>query len=442
MRCFVHPDSVTYLERGCEMDKTTETNGNDFARIRIIGVGGCGVNYVFRALKKTYDYQEALKAASGKTSEELLSKFGGLARLANQISYVVVNTDKKDLGKIKNNEVLYELIGEDSVISIGSDGNGAGANPEKGELLFRMAFEEDESLIDKLYIGREDLVIITYGLGGGTGTGGGPIIIQKILEKNPEAMLFPFVTEPFISDGPDRAKNALWGYDKLVQTKTKIARIKNDNLLKVAYEKYGIEVGKLKERQRLAISDDAVDQTIDVVVSLLSDTGEINLDIQDARAVAMQKGNDLVISIAEAQGDDRANKVGNAVINDPLYDGMKLENATGILVNIIGDPYGHEKDEIMKIISTIGPDAKTIPGFTPTKDDDPVLKVQAMIVGDFRAASEGVSGAKVYSIGSIDKTAADGDKTSVTAADQPPAETRTRRRNNDDLTLLLGHKNK
>ncbi len=303
------------------------------AKIKVIGVGGGGNNSLNRM-------------------KEIGIRGGEL---------IAVNTDAQDL--LYTNADQKILIGKEL-----TQGLGAGSNPRVGE----EAAKESESEIKKR-IANADMVFITCGLGGGTGTGAAPVIAA--LAKKQGALTIGVVTLPFTIEGKKRIENAMNGLEKMQSVVDTLIIIPNDKLLELAPE--------LPLHTAFKIADEILTNAVKGVTELVTTTGLVNLDFADIKAVMVDGGVSL---IGMGESDLTGNRAVEAVekaINNPLLD-VDISDATGALVNIIGGP-NMSLDECKSIIAAVGekldPDAKLIWGTQISDDMDKSVRVLLIVTG-------------------------------------------------------------
>jgi cell division protein FtsZ len=303
------------------------------AKIKIIGIGGGGNNSLNRM-------------------KEIGIRGGEL---------IAVNTDAQDL--LYTNADQKILIGKEL-----TQGLGAGSNPRVGE----EAAKESESEIKKR-IGSSDMVFITCGLGGGTGTGAAPVIAA--LAKKMGALTIAIVTLPFTIEGKKRIENAMNGLEKLQSVVDTLIIIPNDKLLELAPE--------LPLHTAFKIADEILTNAVKGVTELVTTTGLVNLDFADIRAVMVDGGVSLIGMGESDLTGSRAVEAVEKAINNPLLD-VDISDATGALVNIIGGP-NMSLDECKNIIAAVGeklnPDAKLIWGAQISDDMDKSIRVLLIVTG-------------------------------------------------------------
>lgn len=302
------------------------------ARVKVVGCGGGGGNSVSR-----------MKEIGIRGCE-----------------IMAVNTDAQDL--------LYCDV--DTKILIGRElthGLGAGSNPKIGE----QAAKESEQEIKKKLSG-SDLVFITCGLGGGTGTGASPIVAE--IAKKSGALTIGVVTLPFTVEGQKRIENAQYGLEKLAAITDTLIVIPNDKLLEIAPE--------LPIHTAFKVADEILTNSVKGITELITKSGLVNLDFADVKAV-MSNGGVSLIGIGESDATNRAKDAIEKALNNPLLD-VDISNAKGALVNIIGgnDLSLEEYKQVMEIIgSKISPDAKIISGAQISPDMEKSIKVLLIVTG-------------------------------------------------------------
>ncbi|HLT57520.1 MAG: cell division protein FtsZ [Limnochordales bacterium] len=256
-----------------------------FARIKVVGVGGGGQNAVNRMIE------------------------AGL----QGVEFAALNTDAQAL--MMSNAPFKLQLGEKL-----TRGLGAGSNPEIGQKAAEESREEIRSLLEGA-----DMVFITAGMGGGTGTGGTPVVAEVAREVS--ALTVGVVTKPFSFEGRRRQQQAEQGIEALRDKVDTLIVIPNDRLLQVAEKKTSI-----LEAFRLA--DDVLRQGVQGISDLITVPGLINLDFADVRTIMANAGSALM-GIGVASGEERAIKAAKMAISSPLLE-ASIEGARGILLNITG----------------------------------------------------------------------------------------------------------
>ena len=273
---------------------------------------------------------------------------------------IAINTDAQDL--------LYASA--DQKILIGREltqGLGAGSNPKVGE----EAAKENESEIKKKISGG-DMIFITCGLGGGTGTGAAPVVAA--LAKKQGSLTIGVVTLPFTIEGKKRLENAMNGLERMESNVDTLIVIPNDKLLELAPE--------LPLHTAFKIADEILTNAVKGVTELVTTSGLVNLDFADIKAVMIDGGVSL-IGMGESDSANRAVEAVEKAIQNPLLD-VDISNATGALINIVGGP-DMSLDECKVIIENVGnklsPDAKLIWGAQISEDMEKSIRVLLIITG-------------------------------------------------------------
>ena len=305
---------------------------NQAAKIKVIGIGGGGNNSLSRM-------------------REIGIRGGEL---------IAINTDAQDLLYANADQKI--LIGKES-----TQGLGAGSNPRVGH----EAAKESESEIKKKLAGA-DMVFITCGLGGGTGTCAAPVVAG--LAKKQGALVIGVVTMPFTIEGQKRVENAIEGLERLQSIVDTLILIPNDKLLELAPE--------LPLHTAFKIADEILTNSVKGVTELVTTSGLVNLDFADIRAV-MTNGGVSLIGMGESDTENRAADAIEKAIQNPLLD-VDISDAKGALVNVIGGP-DMSLDECKEIIKTVGerldPSAKMIWGAKIAPDMDKSLRVLLIVTG-------------------------------------------------------------
>lgn len=317
---------------------------NTFAKIKVIGIGGGGGNAVNSMI----------------SSEQIKG-----------VEFIAVNTDAQALLTSKAETKLQ--IGDNFTKGLGS-----GADPEVG----RTAAEESyEKLKDLLF--DTDMVFITAGMGGGTGTGASPIVAE--IAKETGALTVAVVTKPFIFEGVRRMQTAEDGIANLKENVDTLIVIPNQRLLDVVDKKM-----TLLDSFRLA--DNVLGQGVQGISDLITVPGLINVDFADVKTIMTDSGSALM-GIGEASGENRAATAARMAVASPLLE-VSIEGAKGILYNIIGGPdvtMTEISDASMIIANAADPDANII--FGSTIDDTMGNKIKISVIATgFDHNSLGYSG--------------------------------------------------
>jgi cell division protein FtsZ len=305
----------------------------NFAQIKVVGVGGGGSNAVNRMIEE------------GLTGVE----------------FIAVNTDAQAL--LLSNAPVRVRIGDKL-----TRGLGAGGNPEVG----RKAAEESS---DELYqvLDGSDMVFITAGIGGGTGTGAAPIISK--IAKEVGALTIGVVTRPFTFEGSHRSQTALSGIELLKEQVDTLIVIPNDRLLQIVDKKTNLQ-------QAFSVADDVLRQGIQGISELITVPGLINLDFADVRTI-MSEGGAALMAVGRASGEDRARAASEMAISSQLLD-VTIDGARGILFNVTGgsDMTLFEVNEAAALIKeTAHPDVNLIFGAVVDPDMGDEIRITVIATG-------------------------------------------------------------
>ncbi len=308
---------------------------NTFAKIKVLGVGGGGNNAVNTMI------------ASGKIKG---------------VEFIAVNTDMQAL--INSNADIKLQIGEK-----GTKGLGSGSNPDIGA----QAAEESREKIKEVLMGA-DMVFITAGEGGGTGTGAAPVIAE-ISKKEVGALTVAVVTKPFLFEGARRRVQAEEGIEKLKDNVDTLIVIPNQRLMDVA-----------KKEQTLLdafkMADSVLGQGVQSISDLITIPGLVNVDFADVKSVMTNAGSALM-GVGRSSGDKRAIIAANAAVSSPLLE-VSIEGARGILFNIAGSKSLTltEINEASSIITqSADPDANIIFGTTIREDLGDEIQISVIAAG-------------------------------------------------------------
>jgi cell division protein FtsZ len=302
------------------------------ATIKVVGAGGAGNNTINRITEV------------GVTGAETIA----------------VNTDAQDL--------LYTSA--DKKILIGKDltkGLGAGSIPKIGE----EAARETEAEI-KTSLQGADMIFITCGLGGGTGTGSAPVIAE--VARKSGALVVGIVTMPFSMEGNRRYENALLGLEKLEQNVDTLIVIPNDKLLELAPD--------LPLHTAFKVADEILTNAVKGIAELVTKAGLVNLDFADIRAI-MGSGGVALIGVGESDTENRATEAVEKAIDNPLLD-VDIAGASGALINVAGGS-DMTLDEARKVVETVSsrldPDARVIWGAQISEDLEGSIRTILIITG-------------------------------------------------------------
>jgi len=298
------------------MAQVVEPEIETFAQIKVVGVGGAGGAAINRMVEAGVE----------------------------NVEFVAINTDAQALHFSKANKKIH--IGKDT-----TRGLGAGADPGVGQ----RAAEESIDEIKKALAGA-DMVFVTLGAGGGTGSGAGHIVAKAAKEAG--SLVIAFATKPFAFEGDKRRRNADDAIDSLRNSVDTLIIIPNDRLLQTIDRTTPLV-------EAFKVADDVLRQGVQGISDLITVHGLINLDFADVKAVMSNAGTALM-GIGRASGDDRAIKAAHQAIESPLLE-VSIDGARGILFNVIGgdDLSMHEINTAAEAITTAAdPEANIIFGAT------------------------------------------------------------------------------
>jgi len=285
------------------------------ARIKVIGVGGAGGNAINAMVRAGVE----------------------------GVEFIAVNTDKQDL----------DINLAPKKIQIGktvTKGLGAGSNPDQGE----KAVEEDrEEIIDA--VSDADMVFITAGMGGGTGTGAAPVISE--IAKSSGALTVAIVTRPFKFEGNPRSDKASRGIERLREKVDTLIIIPNERLFAITEKRITI-------LNAFSVADDVLLQATRGISDIITRVGHINLDFADVRAIMSDTG-DALMGTGVSTGTERATVAAQQAISNTLLEGVSIDGAMGVLVNVTAssDIGLHEMDQAVSIVQEqAGSEANVIVG--------------------------------------------------------------------------------
>jgi len=310
------------------MVKQIKPDVESFARIRVVGVGGSGGNAI---------------------NHMVSSSVAG-------VDFVAINTDAQDLHKSRAKKKIH--IGKTL-----TRGLGTGMNAEIG----KQAAEETREEIQEALKG-SDMVFVTCGMGGGTGTGAAPVVAKVARELG--VLTVGVVTKPFAFEGAHRNRLADAGINELKKAVDAIIIIPNDKLLAIVNRDTGI-------KNAFALCDDILKQAVEGISDLITTTGIINVDFADVRTI-MQNAGSALMGIGTAIGEKRAETAARTAINSPLLE-VSIAGAKGVLFSIAGgDDLGmlEIQDAANVITEAIDPEAKVIFG---TVTDESLKKGQVRV---------------------------------------------------------------
>jgi cell division protein FtsZ len=302
--------------------------------IKVVGVGGAGGNAINRMISS------------------------GLKK----VTFVAMNTDIQALQR--SNAQIRLPLGREL-----TGGLGAGGIPEVGE----KAAEESREEVKQLLSGT-DMVFITAGMGGGTGTGGASVIAEIAREVN--ALTVAVVTTPFAFEGKKKLQLALGGIEKLRKHVDTLILIPNQYLLKVVENNTPI-------KQAFLLADDVLRQGVQGISELITEPGEINIDFADVKTVMKGRG-DALMGIGIGEGDNRAIDAARAAINNPLLENATIDGAKSVLVNLAGGDaltLQEYQDVVELITENCADDALIIAGQAYSPELGDKIKVTVVATG-------------------------------------------------------------
>jgi cell division protein FtsZ len=305
-----------------------------FATLKVIGVGGAGGNAVNRMISSSL----------------------------TGVDFIVANTDAQVLAE---SSALNKIqIGRNL-----TKGLGAGGDPEVG----RRAAQEDADALAEILEGA-DMVFVTGGMGGGTGTGAAPVIAEIAREQG--ALTVAVVTRPFTFEGRRRRQQAEQGLEELREKVDTLIIIPNDRLLEVVARETPVE-------RAFEVADQVLLEATRGISDLITVPGLVNLDFADVRTVMQSRGNALM-GTGRGAGEHRASEAARAAISSPLLDNVSIIGAEAILVNITGgrDLTLHEVDEAATaILEAAGDDANVIFGAVIDPETEGEVTVTVIATG-------------------------------------------------------------
>ena len=302
------------------------------AEIVVVGAGGAGCNTISRLVQVGVE----------------------------GVKTIAINTDAQDL--LYTDADVKILIGKEI-----TRGLGAGANPKIGEA----AAKESKETIKKSLEGA-DMVFITCGLGGGTGTGSAPIIAE--IAKKLGALTVAIVTLPFSMEGAHRAANAKTGLEQLEGVVDTLIVIPNDKLLEI--------VPDVSINTAFKVADEILVNAVKGIAELVTKPGLINLDFADIKAV-MDSGGLALIGMGQSDTENRAYEAVQKALNNPLLD-VDIEGARGALINVVGGQdltLREAKEVVNAVTSRLSPDAKVIWGAQIDRSLGESLRVMVIVTG-------------------------------------------------------------
>jgi cell division protein FtsZ len=311
------------------------------AIIKVVGVGGGGMNAVTRMIH---------------------SKMKG-------VDFIVMNTDEQVLSKSPI----------EAKLQLGSKvtrGMGAGGDPELGQ----KAAQEDKDRVTAVLKGA-DMVFITAGMGGGTGTGAAPVVAS--IAKEMKCLVVGVVTLPFSFEGKRRMENAILGMEQLRKHVDTLITIRNDSIFQVVDRKTPID-------QAFRVIDDILLNGVRGISDIINNPGIINVDFADVKTIMKDTG-DAVLGVGEGFGDTRVAQAVEQAINNTLLDDSSIAGAKSLLVNVTGgaDLTIHDWNEVSQIItSQVDPNANIIIGLNEEDDLEDSIRVTVIATGFHKVDSK------------------------------------------------------
>ncbi len=322
---------------------TIDTFSDDFAKIKVVGVGGGGNNAVNRMIENG----------------------------VGSVEFIVVNTDAQALKGAAAAQKIQ--IGEKL-----TKGLGAGAKPEIG----KEAAEESREEIAEALSGA-DMVFITAGMGGGTGTGAAPVVAS--IAHDMGILTVAVVTKPFTFEGKVRAKNAEAGIEELRKSVDTIIVIPNDKLLQISQKNTGI-------REAFSLGDEVLRHGVMGIIELIITPALINLDFADVKTTMIDAGN-AHMGTGRAKGENRAEEAAKLAIASPLIE-TSIDGAQRVIINIAGgDDFALMEIEAAASIvrNAVAPDANIIVGAMVKDDIVDEIEVTVIATGFEEGASRAAS---------------------------------------------------
>ena len=285
-------------------------------------------------------------------------------RMANEgikgAELVAINTDAQHLLKVNADKKI--LIGRKK-----TRGLGAGSLPQVGE---EAALESVDEI--RAFVEGSDMVFITAGLGGGTGTGSAPIVAEAARDAG--ALTIAVVTLPFGVEGHVRRMNAEAGLERLREVADTVIVVPNDKLLEV--------VPRLPLQAAFKVSDEVLMRAVKGITELITKPGLVNLDFADVRTV-MQNGGVAMIGLGEAEGEMKAVEAVQKALRSPLLD-VDISGATSALVNVVGGPdmtIAEAESVVQEVYSRIDPDARIIWGAQVDEELENTVRTMLVVTG-------------------------------------------------------------
>lgn len=328
---YAAPQSVTPTDDDDEFDEILNALKT---KITVIGCGGGGSNTVARI------YQEGVEGAE----------------------IYALNTDAQHLSTLRGRVGKRILIGRQT-----TKGLGAGAIPQRGE---EAAIESEDQI--RQVLSGSNMVFVTAGLGGGTGTGSAPIVAK--VAKEVGALTIAIVTLPFTSESATRMENAEIGLERLREVADTVIVIPNDRILEV--------VPRLPLSQAFKVSDEVLMRAVKGITELITLPGLVNLDFADVRTV-MEQGGIAMIGVGESDSEDKATDSIKKALRSPLLD-VDITGATAALINVIGGPdmtMSEAEGVVQEVYQRIDPGARIIWGVQIDPEMEGRMRTMLIVTG-------------------------------------------------------------
>lgn len=328
---YAAPQSVTPTDDDDEFDEILNALKT---KITVIGCGGGGSNTVARI------YQEGVEGAE----------------------IYALNTDAQHLSTLRGRVGKRILIGRQT-----TKGLGAGAIPQRGE---EAAIESEDQI--RQVLSGSNMVFVTAGLGGGTGTGSAPVVAK--VAKEVGALTIAIVTLPFTSESATRMENAEIGLERLREVADTVIVIPNDRILEV--------VPRLPLSQAFKVSDEVLMRAVKGITELITLPGLVNLDFADVRTV-MEQGGIAMIGVGESDSEDKATDSIKKALRSPLLD-VDITGATAALINVIGGPdmtMSEAEGVVQEVYQRIDPGARIIWGVQIDPEMEGRMRTMLIVTG-------------------------------------------------------------
>ena len=328
---YAAPQSVTPTDDDDEFDEILNALKT---KITVIGCGGGGSNTVARI------YQEGIEGAD----------------------IYALNTDAQHLSTLRGRVGKRILIGRQT-----TKGLGAGAIPQRGE---EAAIESEDQI--RQVLSGSNMVFVTAGLGGGTGTGSAPVVAK--VAKEIGALTIAIVTLPFTSESATRMENAEIGLERLREVADTVIVIPNDRILEV--------VPRLPLAQAFKVSDEVLMRAVKGITELITLPGLVNLDFADVRTV-MEQGGIAMIGVGESDSEEKASDSIKKALRSPLLD-VDITGATAALINVIGGPdmtMSEAEGVVQEVYQRIDPGARIIWGVQIDPEMEGRMRTMIIVTG-------------------------------------------------------------